>query len=273
MYLNFTFFFFFQAEDGIRDIGVTGVQTCALPISGWDSSAYRPAPATAAPAAAAASAPCPSPSTAATSTPRPTCLTRWRSPDSFSPACASVATPQSITGGASTDASRMPPAPFLHRHGGPLARNGHDVEVVHQAPRPRQPQTQPPRCRVPVLQRAGDVGNPGPLIARDDDHAIEVPVHDRAQRDLAPLGVHQDVAGDLGDGSGDDGLVAAREPRLGGELPPFLPGADDIDVGCDRNEQLFSHGLPGPARARGAPGPADPNRRAPPRGRALWRRP
>src|SRR3712207_7693650 len=27
-------YFFFQAEDGIRDIGVTGVQTCALPISG-----------------------------------------------------------------------------------------------------------------------------------------------------------------------------------------------------------------------------------------------
>src|SRR6266487_133718 len=28
------FFFFFQAEDGIRDGRVTGVQTCALPISG-----------------------------------------------------------------------------------------------------------------------------------------------------------------------------------------------------------------------------------------------
>src|SRR3712207_7397409 len=28
----FLYFFFFQAEDGIRDIGVTGVQTCALPI-------------------------------------------------------------------------------------------------------------------------------------------------------------------------------------------------------------------------------------------------
>src|SRR6266436_8628499 len=26
-------FFFFQAEDGIRDVAVTGVQTCALPIS------------------------------------------------------------------------------------------------------------------------------------------------------------------------------------------------------------------------------------------------
>src|SRR5690349_24598308 len=38
------FFFFFQAEDGIRDLYVTGVQTCALPICsrrskpGWSSS-------------------------------------------------------------------------------------------------------------------------------------------------------------------------------------------------------------------------------------------
>src|SRR5690606_39558737 len=31
-YLFFVFFFF-QAEDGIRDFHVTGVQTCALPIS------------------------------------------------------------------------------------------------------------------------------------------------------------------------------------------------------------------------------------------------
>src|SRR5207248_3436429 len=28
-----SYFFFFQAEDGIRDRTVTGVQTCALPIS------------------------------------------------------------------------------------------------------------------------------------------------------------------------------------------------------------------------------------------------
>src|SRR6266508_3541321 len=33
-YASYTFFvFFFQAEDGIRDGHVTGVQTCALPIS------------------------------------------------------------------------------------------------------------------------------------------------------------------------------------------------------------------------------------------------
>src|SRR5437016_8999999 len=30
--LFYCFFFFFQAEDGIRDWSVTGVQTCALPI-------------------------------------------------------------------------------------------------------------------------------------------------------------------------------------------------------------------------------------------------
>src|SRR5690606_40093347 len=30
---SFDVFFFFQAEDGIRDFHVTGVQTCALPIS------------------------------------------------------------------------------------------------------------------------------------------------------------------------------------------------------------------------------------------------
>src|SRR5688500_20125286 len=39
--------FFFQAEDGIRDYKVTGVQTCALPISasldGMDSGAFAEA--------------------------------------------------------------------------------------------------------------------------------------------------------------------------------------------------------------------------------------
>src|SRR5207237_6543034 len=45
------FFFFFQAEDGIRDSSVTGVQTCALPIlilpptgRGRSSGAERPRP-------------------------------------------------------------------------------------------------------------------------------------------------------------------------------------------------------------------------------------
>src|SRR3712207_9447615 len=50
MCFYFRSLFFFQAEDGIRDIGVTGVQTCALPISsrrssppcGWRRAARRP---------------------------------------------------------------------------------------------------------------------------------------------------------------------------------------------------------------------------------------
>src|SRR6266496_5449314 len=33
------FFFFFQAEDGIRDLYVTGVQTCALPICALEARA------------------------------------------------------------------------------------------------------------------------------------------------------------------------------------------------------------------------------------------
>src|SRR5437763_17089471 len=43
-----SFFFFFQAEDGIRDTSVTGVQTCALPISRTrpgTPAAARPSPA------------------------------------------------------------------------------------------------------------------------------------------------------------------------------------------------------------------------------------
>src|SRR5438034_6476520 len=36
-YSSIDFFFFFQAEDGIRDHCVTGVQTCALPI--WERGA------------------------------------------------------------------------------------------------------------------------------------------------------------------------------------------------------------------------------------------
>src|SRR2546425_7923180 len=38
LWIRFAIFFFFQAEDGIRDKLVTGVQTCALPICGRASS-------------------------------------------------------------------------------------------------------------------------------------------------------------------------------------------------------------------------------------------
>src|SRR5437867_6263407 len=41
--VDILFFFFFQAEDGIRDRTVTGVQTCALPILSKRSSKCVPA--------------------------------------------------------------------------------------------------------------------------------------------------------------------------------------------------------------------------------------
>src|SRR5258708_30310743 len=43
MLYSIIFFFFFQAEDGIRDDLVTGVQTCALPIYGWHPAGRRTA--------------------------------------------------------------------------------------------------------------------------------------------------------------------------------------------------------------------------------------
>src|SRR2546430_2507270 len=46
MYVEYSVFFFFQAEDGIRDLTVTGVQTCALPIwpAGGGAAARTPPP-------------------------------------------------------------------------------------------------------------------------------------------------------------------------------------------------------------------------------------
>src|SRR5438552_9788530 len=70
------FFFFFQAEDGIRDDLVTGVQTCALPISPrmkavLDEISHSPGQ------SVAPQAPKNSPSVAPpTSAPRPACVLR-----------------------------------------------------------------------------------------------------------------------------------------------------------------------------------------------------
>src|SRR5438034_3967529 len=41
LYISLFIFFFFQAEDGIRDHCVTGVQTCALPIYDEDNAEAR----------------------------------------------------------------------------------------------------------------------------------------------------------------------------------------------------------------------------------------
>src|SRR5690606_41574717 len=65
--------FFFQAEDGIRDFHVTGVQTCALPIS---PPARSPPPS---PARRASTAGTATPATATPPTTSAACP-RWRTP-------------------------------------------------------------------------------------------------------------------------------------------------------------------------------------------------
>src|SRR3989449_7429389 len=55
------FFFFFQAEDGIRDVAVTGVQTCALPIWNTVQGAVRPQQPTTTDSVAGSPAPAPTP--------------------------------------------------------------------------------------------------------------------------------------------------------------------------------------------------------------------
>src|SRR2546429_1192261 len=65
------FAFFFQAEDGIRDVAVTGVQTCALPISfGRASLMFSALPSTVAPFNAAIAF-SPSPSLSISTNPKP----------------------------------------------------------------------------------------------------------------------------------------------------------------------------------------------------------
>src|SRR3712207_8199755 len=66
--------FFFQAEDGIRDIGVTGVQTCALPICSSISSASATASSRSGASSASATSPLGSTSTAPASSSRETAV-------------------------------------------------------------------------------------------------------------------------------------------------------------------------------------------------------
>src|SRR5947208_15239866 len=75
-------FFFFQAEDGIRDDLVTGVQTCALPISGACACPEAAAACGVPAAGACAAAACGAPAAAVCAAPAGFCA--W--PSSFAPA-------------------------------------------------------------------------------------------------------------------------------------------------------------------------------------------
>ena len=116
-----------------------------------------------------------------------------------------------------------------------------DVELVHESASTRQAEAQPARRGVPVLERAVDIGDPGPLIARNHDQAHLITTVGHREVDFASLRVHQDVAGDLRDGGRNDGLIAVRKTGLSRQLPPLLPDADDVHIRRDREEGFAMH--------------------------------
>src|SRR2546427_2963822 len=108
-------FFFFQAEDGIRDLTVTGVQTCALPISNvWSASPT---------AASSPSASSPAHSAAAPAT---------RAPPSVNAASVRVTVPARVRG----YGVRNAPGDATSRTGfGPAQRGGRSPErAARRAP-------------------------------------------------------------------------------------------------------------------------------------------
>src|SRR5882762_605407 len=171
------------------------------------------------------------------STPSLTVLTRWRSPDSDCPSRASVATPQWTRACASRTRLDIGPLPLAHRDAGALSEGGHDFEFVHQAAGARQPEPEPARGRVAVLHGARDVANAGSVVLGDDDEPLAGPVDHLGEAHLTALGIHQDVARDLGDGCGDDGLVAGGEADFGGELAAGLARLHNVGVRGDETAE------------------------------------
>src|SRR5215208_3940280 len=128
----------------------------------------------------AASLPCPRPSIAATSAPSGRSLTTARSPLVASPRRHLVAT--------------------LHSTGSHTVRSGTPAAVL-------------------VTERRLDVADARPIVAGDYDEAVAVGFLERPEDDLATADVHDDVACDLRNGSGDQGGIRS------GEAEPFGHGS------------------------------------------------
>src|SRR3989475_623070 len=182
------FFFFFQAEDGIRDLTVTGVQTCALPIcSTWTSPSCTPT--------------CPRTRGSArwwrSGRAWPSPWAYWRSPPLPSPA--SCITSASAATRSMTRKKRKPST----RRRRSKRSSGHEVRTApatdHPLPRadPHQPLDRGDLLRTDGLVRAGIVP-PCPVSA---DPAVR-----RRTVDAHPASVHRP-----GDGGG---LCAAGVPHV-----------------------------------------------------------
>src|SRR5512132_3879065 len=132
-------------------------------------------------------------------------------------------------------------SPFRHRDGGSLVALRGDLELVHQPPRAGQAQPHPAVAAVAVGEGALEVRDARPGITGDHGHSLTAVLPDQADDDVATFGEHHDVAGDLGDGGGDDGELGRREARLGGQLTALLAGGHHVSVGLYGDPNLTGH--------------------------------
>src|SRR5215203_5382620 len=175
----------------------------------------------------------------------------WTTGTSSSGVCVSI--PDSFL----TRTSRVS-SPFRHGDGGSLVDLGGDLELVHQPPRAGQAAPHPAIAAVAVLEGALQVRDTRPSVTGDHRHSLTTVLPDQADHDLAAFGEHHDVAGDLGDGGGDDGELGRREARLGGQLTALLAGAHDVSVALDRDPNRTGHRRRPPPVQQGLAEPGTP---------------
>src|SRR5829696_3384285 len=154
----------------------------------------------------------------------------------------SLGVPVSIPDSFLTRPSRVL-SPFRHGDGGSLVDLGGDLELVHQPPRAGQAEPHPAVAAVAVLEGALEVRDARPGVTGDHGHSLTTVLPDQADDDLAAFGEHHDVAGDLGDGGGDDGELGRREARLGGQLTALLAGTHPVLLRSSRGSLSRAHQL------------------------------
>src|SRR5919106_1917901 len=174
---------------------------------------------------------------AAATAPSGNVFTTARSPASASPGFARLAWCHSKNGGSPTSAT----SPLLDHHSRALAGLGVDLELVHEPSGAGQAHAQAPPGGESFVGRCIDIDDPGTFVPGHDHDGVPAVLEDVAQVYLADARVGEDVAGKLRDSGGDERGVGSGEPQLPGELPPLLPGDNQIRVGLDGDEVLICH--------------------------------
>src|SRR5258708_27535047 len=172
-----------------------------------------------------ASGPWPRPSTTASRRPRSCGCTKCRSPETVCPGVAFCATAQSAKWGVFVIGVIL--EPFAHCDFRAFADFGSDFKIIHQPFRTRQADAETTAGGVTVLHGLADVRDARTLVLGDDLQAPVVTMLHLGKEDLAALGMIEDVAGDLRDGSGHQRNLRPGEAQGQRLLAPLLAGGDD----------------------------------------------